>query len=171
MTWSPVWIWNVMMLLLSQGLPVAVLSEQRHQFCGRLCDLLHLGFHVLRTECSHLRSGRIWWGLYINHTQGWEKKGIKRICLYTLWSVLDLISLRCVTGLRRSGPGLHSLPPRCEHDAFLASVGCPLLHHDCFPGAWQPGTKYTQFHQLGLLNKCSAIWRCSEKNPTHFRMI
>ncbi len=42
--------------------------------------------------------------------------------------------------LCRSRPGLHSLPPRCEHDAFLPSVGRPLLHHDCFSGAWQPGT-------------------------------
>lgn len=41
--------------------------------------------------------------------------------------------------LGRSWPGFHRLPPRCEHDAFLHSVGRTFLHHDCVPGARQPG--------------------------------
>lgn len=99
----------------------------------------------------------------INHTWGLEKRGIIRICLYTLWPVLDFIHLCCVAGLCRSGPGLHSLPPCCEHDAFLTSVGCPFLHYDYFPRSWQSGRKDTHTHthsvpQAGLLNKCSMSW-------------
>lgn len=42
-----------------QGLPVAVLVEQRHQFSGRICSLLCVGLHGTRAGCSHRRRRRV----------------------------------------------------------------------------------------------------------------
>lgn len=48
-----------------------------------------------------------------------------------------ILILKCAP--LRSRFGLHSLSPRCHHDALPTSVGVLLLHHDCLSGTRQPG--------------------------------
>lgn len=48
-----------------------------------------------------------------------------------------ILILKCAP--LRSWFGLHSLSPRCHHDALPTSVGILLLHHDCLSGTRQPG--------------------------------
>ena len=136
-----------------QRLPRAVLSEQRHQFRGGLCDLLHPGFHVLWTERPDLRSSRIWWDFCKQRNSINNPYVIFRVIIYFV-SALVFSQLSC---LCRSWPCLHSLPPCCEHDALLSCVGRPLLHHDCVSGAWQPG------RQL-CAHSCSQICFCNIKD-------
>lgn len=52
--------WDLLCLS-PQRLHHAVLSEQWHQLCGRICHLLCAGFHGIWAKCSHWGCGRIWY--------------------------------------------------------------------------------------------------------------
>lgn len=51
-----------------QGLLILVFAEQCHQHCGRLCHILSIGIHDLRTRSRYFWSS---WIRYMGHMKAW----------------------------------------------------------------------------------------------------